>query len=176
MEAAKHSMYLLYAGRGLCLLDCVDDAAVAARCLHHQTFAFEQEIGSDLMLEIIGYEFSGVLRRGDLLREATEAIHDTNFLCCVSKWLFKPALRNFPGGESMIWSDRRLPGHHEQQVGIQDGLPIQRAVLPAIGIDSRAETVFPSDEERQLVLELPLCSCQEAHHPAEMIVMTMAKH
>src|SRR5262245_19349127 len=174
MEAANHSMYLLYAGRGLCLLDCVDDAAVAARCQHYQTFAFEQEIGSDIMLEIIGYEFSGVLWRCDFLREAPEAIHDTNFLCCVSKWLFKAALRNFPGGESMICDDRRLLGHHEQQVGIHDRLPIQRAVLAAIGIDPRAETVFPSDEEWQLVLELPLCSRQQAHHPAEMIVVTMA--
>src|SRR5262249_3490676 len=112
MEAANHSMYLLNTGCGLRLLDCVDDAAVAARCQHHQTFAFEQEIGSDLMLEIIGYKFSGVLRRCDLLGEAPEAIHDTDFLCCVSKRPFKAALCNLPGSEGMICDDRRLLGHH----------------------------------------------------------------
>src|SRR5262249_56049717 len=56
VEAANDRMDLLDAGSGLCLSDCIDDAAMTAGCQHDQSLASDDEVGSDPMLTIIPNE------------------------------------------------------------------------------------------------------------------------
>src|SRR6202043_3127804 len=139
-------------------------------------FALEKEAGADLMLEIVRHEGSGVLRRGNLLRETAESFNDADFFCRVAKRLLESALRDLPRCESVVGDDRGLLRHHEQQICIHDGLAIGRAVLAAVGIDPSAEAVLAPDEEGQPVLELALGGRQETDHAAEVVVMAMAEY
>src|ERR1700730_2887347 len=82
-----------------------------------------------------------------LFREAAETVDDTDLFLRVAKRLFEPTLRDLAGRERVVGHDRRLLCHHEQQICVKDCLPIERAVLAAIGIDARAKTVFAADEE-----------------------------
>jgi hypothetical protein len=41
---------------------------------------------------------------------------------------------------------------------------------------SRAEAIFATDEERQIVLELAFARREKTDHPAEMIVMAVTQH
>src|SRR5262245_37395560 len=112
MEAADHRVYVLYAGCGLGLSARVDDSAVAARGHDDQSLVLEHEVGPDLMLEIIWNKGSGVLCRGDFVRETAKPINDADFLCCIAKRLFESALCNFSGGEGMIGDNGRPFCHH----------------------------------------------------------------
>src|SRR4029450_6313826 len=80
VETANDRMHLLDAGSGLCLPDCVDDAAVTSGCQHDQSLASDDEVRSDLMLEIIGNETTSIFCRRNLLREAPETVDDADLL------------------------------------------------------------------------------------------------
>src|SRR3974390_2184050 len=95
------------------------------------------------MLEVVWNERSRILRLRNFFRETAETVDNTDLFLRVAKWLFEPTLRHLAGRERVIGDDCRLLRHHKQQIGVQDRLPIERAVLAAIGIESRAETVFP---------------------------------
>jgi hypothetical protein len=60
VKAADDRMYFLDAGGGLRLLDCIDDATVTAGGDHDQTFAFDHEVRSDLVLKIIRNKAAGI--------------------------------------------------------------------------------------------------------------------
>ena len=70
----------LDAGSGLRLLDRVDHTAMTAGCQHDETFAFDDEVRSDLVLEIIENEASGVLCRRNFVRETPELVDDPDLL------------------------------------------------------------------------------------------------
>ena len=53
MKAADDRMYFLNAAGGLRLFDRIDDATVTAGGDYDQTFAFDHEVRSDLVLKII---------------------------------------------------------------------------------------------------------------------------
>src|ERR1700738_2269576 len=120
------------------------------------------------MLEIVWHKRSRVFRRRKLFREAAETVDDTDLFLRVAKRLFEPTLRDLAGRERVVGHDRRLLCHHEQQICVKDCLPIERAVLAAIGIDARAKTVFAADEEGQSGLELALCGGEETDQAHEV--------
>src|SRR5262245_20378654 len=113
MEAADHCVNLLYARCGLSLLDSIDDATMAAGRKNHQSLASQQEIGPDLMLEVVRDERSSVFRCRYFVREAAEAIHDADFLCRIAKGPFESALSDLTSRERVIGDDRRFLRHHE---------------------------------------------------------------
>ena len=63
MKAADDGMHLLEAGRDLRLPDRIDNAAMATGGEDYQTFALDDEVGGDLVLEIVWNECASVLRR-----------------------------------------------------------------------------------------------------------------
>src|SRR5689334_10280117 len=75
----------------------------------------------------------------------------------------------------MVGDDGRPFGHHERELRVYDRRSIECAILPSGGF-ARAETIFSANEEGQTFLELALVRREEAHQPAEMIVMAMAQH
>src|SRR5258708_22881591 len=101
-ETADDRMYLLDAGSGLCLPDCIDDAAVTAGCQHDQSLASDDEVRSDLMLKIIGDEAAGIFRRRNLLRETSETVGDPDLLTARSQRFLQTDQRYFAGGKSII--------------------------------------------------------------------------
>ncbi len=58
VEAANDRMDLLDAGSGLCLSDCIDDAAMTAGCQHDQSLASDDEVRSDLVLKMLPVFFA----------------------------------------------------------------------------------------------------------------------
>src|SRR5262245_47651054 len=80
VESADHRMHFLDAGSGLCLIDCINNAAVTAGCQHHQSLAFDYAVSADLMLEIIENEISGILCCRDLLWKTSETADDADLL------------------------------------------------------------------------------------------------
>ena len=58
VETADDRMDLLDAGSGLCLPDCIDDAAVTAGCQHDQSLASDDEVRSDLVLKMLPVFFA----------------------------------------------------------------------------------------------------------------------
>src|ERR1700716_2397807 len=107
VEAAHDRMHFLDAGSGLRLLDRVDDAAVTAGGEDDQALSLDDEIRSDLMVEIIDDKAAGIFRRRDLVRETSETIHDPGLLAARLQRLLKTAQRNLARGEGMIGDDRR---------------------------------------------------------------------
>src|SRR5215813_1265894 len=84
VEAANDRMDLLDAGSGLCLSDCIDDAAMTAGCQHDQSLASDDEVRSDLVLKIIGNEAAGIFCRRNLLRETSKTVDDADLLAARS--------------------------------------------------------------------------------------------
>src|SRR5689334_25439342 len=107
-------MHFANAGSGLCLLDCVDDAAVAAGSEYDQTLAIDDEVRSDLMFEIIRNKTAGILCRGNPFREASKTVDDPDLLATWNQRRLEPALGDLPGGKSMIGNDGRAFRHHER--------------------------------------------------------------
>ena len=60
VKAADDRVYFLDAGGGLRLFDCIDDATVTVGGDYHQTFAFDHEVRSDLVLKIIRNKAAGI--------------------------------------------------------------------------------------------------------------------
>jgi hypothetical protein len=85
VEAANDRMDFLDAGSGLCLSDCIDDAAMTAGCQHDQSLASDDEVRSDLVLKIIGNEAAGIFCRRNLLRETSETVDDPDLLAARSQ-------------------------------------------------------------------------------------------
>ena len=80
VEAADDRVHFLNAGSGLRLLDCVDHTAMTAGGKDDETFAFDDEVRSNLVLEIIGNEAAGVLCRRNFVRETPEPVDDPDLL------------------------------------------------------------------------------------------------
>src|SRR3974390_1217831 len=78
MESTDNGVYFLHPRRGLRLPDRIDDAAMAARGENDQTLALDDEVGADLVLEIVQNVSAGVLHRRHLFGEASEAVNDPN--------------------------------------------------------------------------------------------------
>lgn len=53
METTDNCVHLFHSGHGLRLSDGVDHTAMAARCENDQTLALDDEVGADLVLEIV---------------------------------------------------------------------------------------------------------------------------
>src|SRR5450759_3761308 len=147
MEPPDDGMHLLDAGGGLRLPDRIDDPAVAARSENDETVALDQEVSPDLVLEIIGNECAGILRRWHLVREATEAVHDADLFPGRLKRLLRAYERDLSGSEGMIGDDGRPLGHHQRKVRVHDCLAVECAELPQ-NILAGAEAIFTADEER----------------------------
>src|SRR6476661_7464763 len=80
MEAADHRVHFLDAGCDLRLPDRIDHAAMTTGGQHDEAFAFDDEVRSDLVLEIIGNEGAGVLCRRNFIGETPEPVDNPNFL------------------------------------------------------------------------------------------------
>src|SRR5256886_13621386 len=76
VEAANDRMDLLDTGSGLCLSDCIDDAAMTAGCQHDQSLAPDDAVRSDLVLKIIRNEAAGIFFRRNLPPETSETVAD----------------------------------------------------------------------------------------------------
>src|SRR5215471_18026527 len=66
-------------------------------------------------------------------------------------------------------------GHHERELRVRDRLSVECTILPSSGF-ARAKTILSADEEGQTFLKPALVRREEAHQPAEMIVMAVAQH
>ena len=168
-------MHFLDAGSGLRLLDCVDHTAMTAGGQHDETFAFDDEVRSNLVLEFIGNEAAGVLCRRNFVRGTPEPVDDPDLLAAWPQRFFETALCDLAGGEGMVSNEGRPFGHHEREVRVQDCLSVKRPILASSGL-AHAKAILAADEERQTLFEPPPVRREEADQPTEMIVMAMAQH
>ena len=175
VEAANDRVHFLDAGSGLRLLDCVDHTAMTAGGQHDETFAFDDKVRSNLVLEIIGNEAAGVLCRRNFVRETPEPVDDPDLLAAWPQRFFETALCDLAGGEGMVGNDGRPFGHHEREVRVQDCLSVKRPILASSGL-AHAKAILATDEEGQILFEPTLVRREEADQPAKMIVMAMAQH
>src|SRR6202051_3810211 len=113
--------------------DRIDHAAMTAGRQHDETFSFDDEVRSDLVLEIVGNEAAGVLRRGKFVGKTPEPGNDPDLLASWSQRLFETALCDLAGGEGMVSNDGRPFGHHEREVRVQDCLSVKRPILASSG-------------------------------------------
>src|SRR3981081_2533460 len=155
MEAADYRMHFLDAGRDLRLPDRIDHAAMTAGGQHDKTFSSDDEVRSDLVLEIIENEAAGVLCRRNFVGETPEPVDDPDLLAGWPQRCFETALCDLASGEGMVGNDGRAFRHHEREVRVQDCLSVKRPILAGSGL-ARAKAILAPTKKGRPFLSLPL--------------------
>lgn len=178
VKAAENGVHFVDAGHAHGGAHRVDDAAVPARCHHHQPASFDVVRGRQLMLEVVGHERQIALGlQKPLGRAAKRALHADRHARRRQHALERLA-GDGAGGEAVVGEHRRSLGESHGQPGAADRLAVERSEAARFARHvqlARAEAFLAAEMQRQPGLELAPVGLEKTDHAAEVVVVPVAE-